>query len=732
MRLSVLGKVSLENSSFSRPKPLLLLSYLCLEGPQTRRHLANLFWQDDESDPKKSLQKKLAKLSVVLAQFKKEGAEVFPDQSGLDPLPSIVDCDALEFLACLERKDFAGAVALYRGAFLHDLAQQLSKLEVSPEIHDWVLSKQDYFAAKAQLALLELAEQQQDATPLEARRLAEQAYHLAHAPEPEPSLLNRLNKLLKATGSELENHLDRVVKANLEELSELALKVFLALALQDESNLTIVKNALKLSLSELDEAREELILNGLIDPDTQILAGDLARDWLSERPTERMPLLLALTRSTPAASAYSLYSRIFERTQGFGGMGDLARARKAYEAEAKKQIASLDFSRAAEILAEVRQVESILEAEPETELYFLEAYALERQGLFKEALKLLDMLEQSKHTPGVTALLSVLYWRTGKSEEAKTAATEALKSGLDWLWAKASANNTLGYLALSNEELEQASSHFRKASSLFFTAGEKHRAVGSMSNLALALDQMTVSTEVSKTDLPKLIGEAEQAYRKALEMLHTLGGDSLMEARLLNNFGLFWERRENWETAKSYYLQALDLLQDTEPLELSARLLKNLGMVYLHQGETDRAKKHFSESVDHAVRAGEYLIQGESLANLAFLDNDIDSMEVALELLEQSGNLESYTFYLADYEAILKKNFETALLANDQRKAQRFLKQLGELYEQQDRRSHLHKVKDALSCLLQMTELEKSKDLLMAFIDFQEPGRDFRSSSSQN
>ena len=93
---------------------------------------------------------------------------------------------------------------------------------------------------------------------------------------------------LSETGSELEDSLESDVEANLEELTETSLKVFLALALQDKPNLTVIKNALKLSLGELDEAREELILNGLINVDTQILAQHMARNWLVERPTERM------------------------------------------------------------------------------------------------------------------------------------------------------------------------------------------------------------------------------------------------------------------------------------------------------------------------------------------------------------------------------------------------------------------------------------------------------------
>ena len=61
MRLLTLGGLSLQDTSFRRTKPLLLLAYLALEGPQERRYLAELFWPG-ESDPMNSLSAALTKL----------------------------------------------------------------------------------------------------------------------------------------------------------------------------------------------------------------------------------------------------------------------------------------------------------------------------------------------------------------------------------------------------------------------------------------------------------------------------------------------------------------------------------------------------------------------------------------------------------------------------------------------------------------------------------------------
>ncbi len=710
MRLNLFGNVQLVGSRFSRPKPLLLLAYVTLEGSQTRSKLAELFWRDD-TDDKKALAKKLAKLSVILAQFKKEGASGVLEVTG-SSVTSTVSCDVLHFMTACEAEDFTTAITYYLGSFLAGL--DLTKLELSPELEEWVLDKREQYASRAQLALLYLAEAEHAAGKLKpAKDLAERAYRLADAPEPEPSTLNRLNLLLAA--SEVGKEVQNAMSNSLVELDDTSRRVFLALALQDTTNLTIVRSALKLSLSETDLARETLIMHGLIDPDTRILARDMARDWLATRPTERAPLLLALARNTPAEQAYGLFRSVHERTQGFGGLGDLPRARAAYYHEAKRQMDKLEYAQTAMILAEARAVEALLETEAHSESYFLEAYALERQGQYKDALKLLDTL--STDNPNITALRSVLLWRTGKSEDAHQAAEAALDSGLDWLWARATASNTLGYLAYSEDDLLDAAAYFKKSASLFQAAGEKHRWVGSLTNYATTLDEIVVQAEMSGSpDLPLRIAEVQTAFQVTLDALEEAGGDSLTKARILLNQGMFWEGRRNWSAAEESYQQAGRLLEQQQALDLRSRLSLNLGVVYLHQQRQREARQHFSRAVTDAAQAGEYTIQGMALANLAFLENDSDNMELALELLEQSGALEHYQVFVHDYEQVLAHNLGQALQTGSQRQTERTLKKLVVFYKKQQRSEEASKVEHALAGLKQNTDLSAHEHLLRNLI----------------
>lgn len=66
MRLKTLGRLELPGTRFTQPKPLLLLVYLALEGPQQRRHLAELFWRGNH----------MKSLSMTLTRLRQGAGEV--------------------------------------------------------------------------------------------------------------------------------------------------------------------------------------------------------------------------------------------------------------------------------------------------------------------------------------------------------------------------------------------------------------------------------------------------------------------------------------------------------------------------------------------------------------------------------------------------------------------------------------------------------------------------------
>ena len=163
--LVTLGRLTLAGSDFERTKPLLLLCYLCLEGPQERRHLAELFWPRAANA--------LASLSTELSRLKKHLGEVF-EADDVRVYPRLRS-DARVLLDAAERKEYGRAAALYAGDFLPEVSAQ----EVSAELREWIEHTRTFLAARACEARLTLGER-----AAKSGDFAGAAQHAAEASEP--------------------------------------------------------------------------------------------------------------------------------------------------------------------------------------------------------------------------------------------------------------------------------------------------------------------------------------------------------------------------------------------------------------------------------------------------------------------------------------------------------------------------------------------------------------------
>ncbi len=188
MRLETLGRLSLEGTGLQRPKPLMLLAYLCLEGTKSRRFVAELFWPD-ASDPMNSL-------SVALGQIRKAApGAVSSDESRAW---TEVKCDALELIEALRTGELESALNLYQGAFLE--GAEATGLGV--ELEEWVFGKRENLAGLVREALIERAERLAGLGQFtEAARHAETALGMTRTAEPDPDVWVRLHPLLVAGGS---------------------------------------------------------------------------------------------------------------------------------------------------------------------------------------------------------------------------------------------------------------------------------------------------------------------------------------------------------------------------------------------------------------------------------------------------------------------------------------------------------------------------------------------------
>lgn len=188
MRIRALGGMELEGSRITRPKPLLLLTYLALEGPKARRDIAELFWP--RSDGRlRTLTVTLGRLrSGALGCIASDGRRVWAE----------VDSDVAQLVGALERDDLDAALALYRGPFVEGFRPSAEAVE----LEEWVLGTREWLAASLQRRMLSRAAEDVLAGRLvEARRMAERAVRLPAAPPTPPSELHELHATLLAVGS---------------------------------------------------------------------------------------------------------------------------------------------------------------------------------------------------------------------------------------------------------------------------------------------------------------------------------------------------------------------------------------------------------------------------------------------------------------------------------------------------------------------------------------------------
>lgn len=227
MRLRTLGNLQVEASSFKRPKPLLLLSYLAVEGVKERRYLSQLFWPNT-SNPSHSLSKAVYRLKQGL----KQDLEHLDVQAGTDDvlqsdeqsISTTIAVDVLELLDALEKNDLTLAVELYQGEFL----SSFNTLDLGEELEQWVFQTRDYIAKRIQQAYLSLSEQQWSLernpnskksfnelskdTALSSLQYAEKAYKVLDSSLSTPDAIETLYKQLKLNNSPLAETLQKEVE----------------------------------------------------------------------------------------------------------------------------------------------------------------------------------------------------------------------------------------------------------------------------------------------------------------------------------------------------------------------------------------------------------------------------------------------------------------------------------------------------------------------------------------
>jgi tetratricopeptide (TPR) repeat protein len=406
--------------------------------------------------------------------------------------------------------------------------------------------------------------------------------------------------------------LEEALEARLDALPKGYDQIYLAMALLENPDPALVRRALGLKASVMSKAYETLMATGLIASNGKAFAYQAAVDYLETHRVLASELALKLARELSELEAFPLYSRaklLWEDE-------DFPSVRNTYAAWANELLRRGFPQRASEVLQE---------APKGAEITFLRSRALERAGLFKEALKELENLQE---TPEVLALKGALYWRLGKPEEARSASERALDGEME---ARAEALNTLGALSRSEGNVTEAVSFARKAAALWRSLSQNARWVDALNNLAIA-----------KT----LLGQpALETFEEAL----LASSDSVsLKSRTLLNIGWMWERNGNNRNAKEFYEKAANAAQEAGVIETAAFAWNNMGVLFHLEGAKKEAISFYEKALLLAQQAGERRILGMAMANIAELSGDVDAWQEALRILEESGHKEEADQYRTD------------------------------------------------------------------------------------
>jgi hypothetical protein len=198
MRLTMLGGLALESATFNRPKPLLLLAYLAVEGSKEKRHLYELFWPE-AADPAMSLR-------VASTQIRKVDTNLL--KSDERTLSTGLETDLAVLQSAITERNAEKLIELYKGEFL----QGFSLPDWSVELEEWVYSTRDFITARVRSAFLQLAEAQAaKGNFTEAAQWAERAYRLGKDNQ-EPEDLERLYVLLLAGESASSSEVKKLAR----------------------------------------------------------------------------------------------------------------------------------------------------------------------------------------------------------------------------------------------------------------------------------------------------------------------------------------------------------------------------------------------------------------------------------------------------------------------------------------------------------------------------------------
>ncbi len=198
MHLNVLGGLSLEPPSFQRPKPLLLLAYLALEGRREKRHVQEMFWFN-AANPAGSLR-------TAINQLRQVSSDLI--LSNEHTIWTAVESDLTALQSAISERDANRLLTLYKGEFLFGFTLP----DWGAELEEWVYGTREFLDAKVRGALIRAAQTEAGKGKFDlAAQWAQKSFAIKRQ-EQTPEDLEQLYPLLVAGDSALQDELKNQAK----------------------------------------------------------------------------------------------------------------------------------------------------------------------------------------------------------------------------------------------------------------------------------------------------------------------------------------------------------------------------------------------------------------------------------------------------------------------------------------------------------------------------------------
>ncbi|NCS75846.1 MAG: tetratricopeptide repeat protein [Microcystis aeruginosa K13-07] len=147
--------------------------------------------------------------------------------------------------------------------------------------------------------------------------------------------------------------------------------------------------------------------------------------------------------------------------------------------------------------------------------------------------------------------------------------------------------------------------------------------------------------------------KAKEIYQKSLELLKPISESysqlkQSLQARILHQLGAVAQELREWEQARSYYQQSLEIKIEYGARYEQASTLHNLGRVAQELREWEQARSYYQQAIEICIEYGDRFSQASTLHNLGRVAQELREWEQARSYYRQA--LEIYIEYGARYE----------------------------------------------------------------------------------